>query len=87
MSELSPAAQAVLDAVVNRSHPLLAGMGAGRDQYARKLAPTAAAALRALADHQPAPTRLGAPLDHWSPDARTRRELHNIADELECFND
>lgn len=42
-----------------------------------------AAALRALADHQPAPITLGQPIDHWCPGARIRQELRNIAAELE----
>ena len=40
-----------------------------------------AAALRALADHEHV-TATGGPLDHWSPDERTRRELRNLAEEL-----
>ena len=40
------------------------------------------AALRALADHQ-SPEWDGGPLCHWRPDERTRRELCNIAEELE----
>lgn len=39
--------------------------------------------LRALADHQQAPITLGQPIDHWNPDDRTRRELRNLAGELE----
>ena len=41
-----------------------------------------AAALRALADHEPAPITLGQPIDHWHSDERTRQELRNIAAEL-----
>jgi hypothetical protein len=44
-----------------------------------------AAALRALADHQPQRRTLDGPQDHWDPDERTRRELRNIAEELEGF--
>ena len=42
-----------------------------------------AAALRALADHQPQWRTLDARLDHWDPNPRTRRELRNIAAELD----
>jgi hypothetical protein len=42
-----------------------------------------AAVLRALADHRPQRRTLDGPQDHWDPDERTRRELRNIAEELE----
>jgi hypothetical protein len=42
-----------------------------------------AGALRALADHRPQRRSLDGPRDHWDPDERTRRELRNIAAELE----
>ena len=45
-----------------------------------------AAVLRAMADHQQAPITLGQPIDHWNPDDRTRRELRNLAAELEAAN-
>ena len=68
---LSPAAQAVLDAT---------------DEWASYDIPTgtiAAAALRALADHQiPAWDGTG-PASHWTPTPHTRSELRNIANELE----
>jgi hypothetical protein len=70
MSELSPAAQEVLDATTVRwydSQPSGATL--------------ASWILRALADHQHV-TATDGPLDHWSPDERTRRELRNLATEL-----
>lgn len=42
-----------------------------------------AAALRALADHQSPAWDGTGPACHWSPDGRTRRELRNLAAELE----
>jgi hypothetical protein len=44
-----------------------------------------AGTLRALADHQPQRRMLDGPQDHWDPDDRTRRELRNIAAELESM--
>lgn len=66
---LSPAAQAVLDAITAVS-------SAPADEIA-------AAALHALADHQ-TPAWDGGPLCHWTPTPHTRQELRNIAEELEC---
>ena len=72
MTNLSPAAQAVLDTV-------------------RKICPApadeiAAAALRALAEYRtPSWDGIG-PLCHWHPTPYVRRELLNIADELEGLN-
>jgi hypothetical protein len=69
---LSPAAQAVLDAI---------GIPVGSSLF-----PVAcgfsALALRALADHQ-IPITLDGPACHWTPTPHTRSELQNIADELE----
>lgn len=72
MPDLSPAAQAVLNATKVRLY-----------ESPPTAAELAAWILRALADHQPAPITLGQPIDHWYPDERTRRELRNIAAELE----
>lgn len=73
MADLSPAAQAVLDAV--RVVPVLLN-----DHQERV---GLAAALRALADHQ-RPSWDGSGLAcHWMPTPHTRRELRNIAAELE----
>ena len=69
MAELPPAAMAAV----------LAFYQAGPKPGSRRLA----AALRALADHKQAPITLGQPIDHWSPDDRTRRELRNLAEELD----
>ena len=67
---LSPAAQSAMQAALHHdpSGPTRHSVGA---------------ALRALADHQQAPITLGQPIDHWNPDDRTRRELRNLAVELE----
>lgn len=70
MTELSPAARAVLDA-------MRAISPAPADELA-------GAAFRALANHQPQPRTQGGPLDWWDPDDRTRRELQNMAEELEA---
>lgn len=72
---LSPAAQAVMDAY--EAAPIVGVYPQDADQLA------IAAALRALADHH-APAWAGTgPACHWHPDDRTRRELRNIAAELE----
>ena len=71
MPDLSPAARAVLGAMT-RSYD---------HGPTRRL--IAAGILRALADHQRQPITLGSPIDHWSPDDRTRQELRNLAEELE----
>jgi len=42
-----------------------------------------AAALRVLANHQRRGYVLDGPQDHWDPSDRTRRELRNIAAELD----
>lgn len=69
---LSPAAQAVLDAI---------GIPVGSSLF-----PVAcgfsALALRALADHQ-IPITLDGPACHWTPTPHTRSKLRNIADELD----
>lgn len=74
---LSPAAQSVMNAhhtAVCRFTPH-AAWGNGRPQIA--------AILQALADHKQTPIVDGQPIDHWNPSARTRRELRNIAAELQ----
>lgn len=75
---LSPAAHAVLYA----THKAMA-----EHQFALSGVPdyrqVAAAAIRALANHNtPAWDGIG-PACHWTPVPRTRQELLNIADELE----
>ena len=71
MNDLSPTAQAVLAAMF-RSYD---------HEPTRRV--IAAAILRALADHQRAPITPGRVVDHWAPDDRTRRELRNLAAELD----
>lgn len=79
MVDLSPAARAIRDAVLGTYAPSVP-----RDALLWMLErPSTVATLRALADHQQAPVALDQPIDHWSPDDRTRRELRNLADELE----
>lgn len=68
---LSPAAEAVM-AAMSRSY----------DHEPTRRA-IAAAILRSLANHQQSPIVDGQPIDHWNPDDRTRRELRNLAEELE----
>lgn len=75
MRNLSPAAEAAQHAAFTLADLL------NRDVSEAEMI---AAAVRALADHQQTPIALGQPIDHWSPDARTRRELRNIAAELEA---
>lgn len=65
---LSPTAQVVLDAM-HRSYD--------HEQTRRAIA---AGIIRALAEIG----IVSGPLTEWNPDDRTRRELHNIADELEA---
>ena len=72
---LSPAAQAVLDAANGAS-------SWGPDDCINDAREIAAAALRALADHQ-TPAWDGGPLCQWTPTPHTRQELRNIAEELE----
>jgi hypothetical protein len=74
MAELSPAAEAALDAAFTLADFL------NREVSQSEMI---AAFLRALADHQPQRRTLDGPQDHWDPDGRTRRELRNIAAELE----
>ena len=79
MRELSPAARAALVASTQRLFgldPEDVPTSASEDAVA------IASALRALADHQQAPIG-DEPVDHWNPDERTRRELRNLAAELE----
>jgi len=69
---LSPAAQAVLDAI---------GIPVGSSLFPAACG-FSALALRALADHQ-IPITLDGPACHWTPTPHTRSELRNIADELD----
>ena len=74
MADLSPAAQAALDAYIDEN--------CGDEPMPSELR-ALAASLRALADHRrQLRLSLDAPLDHWDPDQRTRCELRNIAAEL-----
>lgn len=75
MGGISPAAAAALDVYIDEN--------CGDDPMPSELR-ALAAALRALADHQPQRRTLDGPQDHWDPDQRTRRELRNIAAELEA---
>lgn len=72
MPDLSPAAQAVLDATKVKFYE---SQPSGAE-LARWI-------LHALADHRQVPITNGRPIDHWNPDDRTRQELRNIAAELE----
>lgn len=76
---LSPAAWAALQAYEEGSCQVTPG------RYIPSRRRGLAAALRALAAHQTAPwnPQLG-PMDHWRPDSHTRRELQNIAAEIEA---
>lgn len=50
--------------------------------------PRLTTAIRALAEHTPSqrsPDDEG-PLDHWRPDPHTRRELLNVANEIDAFS-
>ena len=76
MTELSPAAQVAITAFDDRYELC----GPLEDHWHEVCL---AATFRALADHQQAPIAPGQPIDHWSPDDRTRRELRNLAEELE----
>ena len=74
MTDLSPAAQSALDAYIDEN--------CGEEPMPSELR-ALSAALRALADHQPQRRTLDGPQDHWDPGQRTRRELRNIAAELD----
>jgi hypothetical protein len=76
--ELSPAAQAVLDAY---------GGALLTERYTTsgRIEIAIAAALRALANHQTQIVTHG-PLDRWTPAERNRRELLRIAAELDGSN-
>jgi hypothetical protein len=75
MTDLSPAAQAVLNAAMQYE--------INPECYSRKIA---AAVLRALAEYRtPSWDGIG-PVCHWHPTPYVRRELLNIADELEGLN-
>jgi len=77
---LSPAAQAVLDAIAHHHHHQQGAVGSSLFPVACGFS---ALALRALADHQiPAWDGTG-PACHWTPTPHTRSELRNIADELD----
>jgi hypothetical protein len=73
MSDLSPAAQSALDALIDAN--------CGDEPMPSEIRGLTAV-LCALADHQPQRRTLDGPQDHWDPDERTRSELQNIADEL-----
>ena len=75
MADLSPATRAIVAAFDDRYELC----GPFDDSWQELCL---AAALRALADHEPAPITLGEPIDHWHPDERTRQELRNLAEEL-----
>lgn len=75
MADLSPAAQALLDATRVKFY-----------ESPPTGAELASWILHALADHQQAPIALGSPIDHWHPDERTRQELRNLAAELTASN-
>ena len=66
---LSPAAQAVLDAIDSQD---------GESDRA-----VVVAALRALAEHKTPAWDGTGPACYWTPTPHTRSELRNIADELE----
>ena len=70
MTNLSPAAQAVLDAAIN----------VAESPDAESIA---AAALRALAEYRTPHWDGTGPACHWHPTPQVRRELLNIATELE----
>ena len=75
MNDLSPAADKAFNAAWAETGIILGDReGTLRAQLA--------AALRALADHQPQRRAMEGPQDHWDPDQRTRQELRNIAAEL-----
>ena len=77
MTALSPAATAVLRAF--GTHPLRS------DHLAEDLWLALAASIRALAEHRSPEWRGTGPACHWSPTPYTRRELLNIAEELESW--
>lgn len=68
MTELSPAVEALVQSYY-------------KDYIRQTTSRRLAAVLRALADHQHV-TATDGPFDHWNPDDRTRRELRNLAEEL-----
>jgi len=70
MTDLSPAAQAVLDAAIN--------VAESPDTEA-----IAAAVLRALAEYRTPHWDGTGPACYWHPTPQVRRELLNIANELE----
>jgi hypothetical protein len=75
MTNLSPAAQAVLDAAMASAIKNLHGT------YERDIA----AALRALAEYRTPHWDGTGPACHWHPTPQVRRELLNIANELETL--
>lgn len=77
MSDLSPATRAVLKAFGN--HPLRS------DHLAEDLWLALAASIRALAEHKSPEWGGTGPACHWTPTPYTRRELLNIAEELEQY--
>ena len=77
MTNLSPAAQAVLDA--SRQYATQAWSDATHQRFNLGIA----AALRALAEYRTPHWDGTGPACHWHPTPQVRRELLNIADELE----
>jgi hypothetical protein len=75
MTELSPAAAAIVQAFDER-YELLGPLEGNWQEVCL------AAALRVLADHHAGPWTGDGPC-RWTPTPRTRRELRNIAQELE----
>lgn len=82
MTDLSPATEAMLDAVCLSVYDAPA---AGCPNLVAELAPHLATALRALARHQHPAWAGDGPLCHWTPTPHTRQELRNIATELEAL--
>lgn len=74
MNDLSPPTRAVLDAWIDENCG---------DQPMPSEIKGLAAALRALANHQRRGYVLDGPQDHWDASDYTRRELRNIAAELD----
>lgn len=81
MAELSPAARSLWGAF-----NFDIGTHLGPDEY-EEFRVNLAAALLALADHQPQPWIGHEPVDQWFPDDQTRRQLRQFATELENLND
>jgi hypothetical protein len=76
MTDISPAAQAVWHAAWSNTE-----VRCGDIEGTRKL--QIAAALRALAHHQHPAWNGTGPACHWTPTPHTRRELLNLANEID----